>query len=293
MDWISPDHWARLAEEETEAHRLATAHDGWLDRYADWLLWSGGKPPRAEVLYEEVMRRYGFAPRGYLGRQLVIRASDQKQGVLLAGGDPGEIVVRENGLAYLVEPAAGYSSGLFLDQRVNRSWVAGLGAKRMLNLFAYTCSFTVCAAAAGGETCSVDSAQSALRRGRANLAANGIDPADGHRFLVDDATKVVPRLVRRGERFDLIVLDTPTFGRAAGSVFRLEKGLPNLVSQCFELLEPRGSLLVSCNFSPWGEKDLQNLCRKAVGDGLCAMERGERPPEIRRGAVSCRIRKER
>jgi 23S rRNA (cytosine1962-C5)-methyltransferase len=252
-----------------------------------------GKPPRAEGLYEEVMRRYGFAPRGYLGRQLVIRASDQKPGVLLAGGDPGEIVVRENGLAYLVEPAAGYSSGLFLDQRVNRSWVAGLGAKRMLNLFAYTCSFTVCAAAAGGETCSVDSAQSALRRGRANLAANGIDPADGHRFLVDDATKVVPRLVRRGERFDLIVLDPPTFGRAAGSVFRLEKGLPNLVSQCFELLEPRGSLLVSCNFSPWGEKDLQNLCRKAVGDGLCAMERGERPPEIRRGAVSCRIRKER
>ena len=186
MDWISPDHWARLAEEETEAHRLATAHDGWLDRYADWLLWSGGKPPRAEGLYEEVMRRYGFAPRGYLWRQLVIRASDQKPGVLLAGGDPGEIVVRENGLAYLVEPAAGYSSGLFLDQRVNRSWVAGLGAKRMLNLFAYTCSFTVCAAAAGGETCSVDSAQSALRRGRANLAANGIDPADGHRFLVDD-----------------------------------------------------------------------------------------------------------
>ena len=125
------------------------------------------------------------------------------------------------------------------------------------------------------------------------MAANGIDPADGHRFLVDYATKLVPRLIRRGEMFDLIVLDPPTFGRAAGSVFRIEKNLPDLVSQCFELLEPGGSLLVSCNFSEWGEQDLQNLCRKVIGGGLCAMETGERPPEIPRGAVSFRIRKER
>lgn len=293
MEWISPDHWVQLAEEKTDAHRLATASDGWLDRYADWLLWSGGQPPRVEGLRAEVMRRYGFAPRGYLGRELVKKATDQKPAMLLAGEDPGEIVVRENGLAYLVEPAAGYSSGLFLDQRANRRWVAGLGAERMLNLFAYTCSFTVCAAAAGAETCSVDSAKSALGRGRASLEANGIDPADGHRFLVDDATKVVPRLVKRGEKFDLIVLDPPTFGRAGGSVFRIEKNLPDLVSRCFELLEPCGCLLVSCNYSEWGEKDLQSLCREAIDGAPCLMEQGERPSEIPHGAVSCRIRKER
>jgi 23S rRNA (cytosine1962-C5)-methyltransferase len=293
MEWISPDHWARLAEEETDAHRLATAPDGWLDRYADWLLWSGGKPPRVEVLREEVLRRYGFAPRGYLARELVKKATDQKPAIPLAGEDPGEIVVRENGIAYLVEPAAGYSSGLFLDQRANRRWVAGFGAKRMLNLFAYTCSFTVCAAAAGAQTCSVDSAKGVLGRGRENLETNGLDPADGHRFLVDDAIKVVPRLVKRGEKFDLIVLDPPTFGRAGGSVFRIEKNLPDLVSQCFELLEPGGCLLVSCNYSEWGEKDLQNLCREAIYGAPCFMEKGERPPEIPHGAVSCRIRKKR
>ncbi len=293
MNWISSDQWERLAVEATDAHRLATAPDGWLDRYADWLLWSGGKPPRLEELREEVMQRYNFAPRGYLGRQLVIKAADQRPAMLLAGEDPGEIAVRENGLAYLVEPAAGYSSGLFLDQRVNRRWVVEFGASRMLNLFAYTCSFTVCAAAGGAETCSVDAAPGALRRGRANFAANGIDPADGHRFLVDDATKVVPRLIRRGETFDLIVLDPPTFGRAAGSVFRIEKNLPDLVSQSFELLEPGGSLLVSCNFSEWGNKDLQALCWKAIGRGPWAMEAVERPPEMARGAASCRIRRER
>jgi 23S rRNA (cytosine1962-C5)-methyltransferase len=211
----------------------------------------------------------------------------------LAGEDPGEIVVRENGIAYLVEPAAGYSSGLFLDQRANRRWVAGFGAKRMLNLFAYTCSFTVCAAASGAQTCSVDSAKGVLTHGRENLETNGLDPADGHRFLVDDAIKVVTRLVKRGEKFDLIVLDPPTFGRAGGSVFRIEKNLPDLVSQCFELLEPGGCLLVSCNYSEWGEKDLQNLCREAIDGAPCFMEKGERPPEIPHGAVSCRIRKKR
>ncbi len=292
MDWISPDHWSRLAEEETDAHRLATAHDGWLDRYADWLLWSGGKPPRIEGLREEVMRRYSFAPRGYLGRQLVIKASDQKPAMLLAGEDSGEIVVRENGMAYLVEPGAGYSSGLFLDQRVNRRWVAGFGAKRMLNLFAYTCSFTVCAATAGGETCSVDSAQSVLRRGRANLAANGIDPADGHRFLADDATKVVPRLIRRGETFDLIVLDPPTFGRAGGSVFRIEKDLPGLMAECFDLLEPGGWMLVSCNYAEWGARDLRELCERSLVGARFAMEAGGQPAEIPHGAVSWRVRRE-
>ncbi|MBJ7258381.1 MAG: class I SAM-dependent methyltransferase, partial [Chthoniobacterales bacterium] len=216
MDWISPENWARLAGDKTDAHRLATSAEGWLDRYGDWLLWSGGKAPRVEVLRDEVLRRYGFALRGFLVRELVKKATDQKPATLLAGEEPDEITVCENGIAYVVEPAAGYSSGLFLDQRANRRWVAKLGVKRMLNLFAYTCSFTVCAAASGAETCSVDSAKRVLGRGRENLEINGIDPADGHRFLVDDATKVVPRLVKRGEKFDLIVLDPPTFGRAGG-----------------------------------------------------------------------------
>jgi 23S rRNA (cytosine1962-C5)-methyltransferase len=293
MDWISPEQWTAFGAEDTDAHRLANGRGGWLDRYGDWILWSGAGPPQVEGLREEVMGRYGFSPRGWLGRVLVKRAIDQKPAMLLAGENPGEIMVRENGIAYLVEPAAGYSSGLFLDQRANRQWVAAFGAKRMLNLFAYTCSFTVCAAAAGAETCSVDSARSVLGRGRANLETNGIDPAGGHRFLVDDATKVVLRLVKRGEKFDLIVLDPPTFGRAAGNVFRIEKNLPDLVSQCFGLLEPGGCLLASCNYSEWGKKDLQNLCREAVAGAPYSIEYGERPPEIPHGAVSCRIRKER
>jgi 23S rRNA (cytosine1962-C5)-methyltransferase len=123
------------------------------------------------------------------------------------------------------------------------------------------------------------------------LEINGIDPADGHRFLVDDAMKVVPRLHKRGETFDIIVLDPPTFGRAGGSVFRIEKNLPDLVTGCFDLLGPGGWLLVSCNYSEWNEKDLQGLCREELKGAACRMERGELPPEIPQGSISCRIRR--
>ena len=290
MDWISGDLWSRFREEHTDAHRVANAKDGWLDRYRDWILWSGGKPPRAETLRDELSVCYNFAPRGYLARELVRKASDQKPATLIAGEEPGEITVQENGLSYLVEPAGGYSSGLFLDQRLNRQWVSGLGAKRMLNLFAYTCSFTVCAASAGAETCSVDASKRVLGAGRRNLELNGIDPTDGHRFLADDAMKVVPRLLKRGETFDLIVLDPPTFGRADRRVFRIEKDLPALVRDCFAMLEPGGWLLVSCNYTEWGANELRKECELALGGIKAEFQPGELPPEIAWGAVSWRIR---
>ena len=291
MDWMSGELWERLKAEQTDAHRVANGTDGWLDRYGEWILWSGGKPPRVETLRDELSVRYNFAPRGYLGRELVRKASDQKPAALIAGEEPCEITVQENGLSYLVEPAGGYSSGLFLDQRLNREWVSGLGAKRMLNLFAYTCSFTVCAASSGAETCSVDASKRVLGTGRRNLELNGIDPAEGHRFLVDDAIKVVPRLLKRGETFDLIVLDPPTFGRAGGRVFRIEKDLPVLVRDSFAMLERGGWLLVSCNYGEWTPSDLKELCDEALRGGRYRAEEGKTPAEIPRASLSLRIRR--
>ncbi|MFM8459505.1 MAG: hypothetical protein ACKOB0_11280, partial [Chthoniobacterales bacterium] len=101
MDWISPAQWTTLAEERTDAHRVANGKDGWLDRYGDWILWSGGRRLRVETLRDELSARYGFAPRGYLARELVRKASDQKPAALVAGEEPDEITVEENGLSYL------------------------------------------------------------------------------------------------------------------------------------------------------------------------------------------------
>lgn len=288
---MSGKFWKQLAKERTDAHRVATGRDGYLDRYGDWILWSGGTAPCVEVLREELLARYGFAARGFLERKKVRKASDQKPAELIAGEEPGKIVVRENGFSFEVEPAAGYSSGLFLDQRLNRRWVARLGAERMLNLFAYTCSFTVCAAAGGAQTCSVDAAKRVLECGRESLRLNGIDPVDGHRFLADDVMKVVPRLAKRSEKFDLIVLDPPTFGRADGRVFRIEKDLEEVVRGCWELLATGGWLLVSCNYAEWEANDLRRRIAAALGGEKFTCAAGELPPEIPRGAVAWRIGK--
>lgn len=291
MNWISGELWDRCGAERTDVHRVATGRDGYVDRYGEWILWSGDRAPRAETLREELMSRFGFAPRGYLARELVRNAADQKPARLVAGDEPGEITVAEAGVKYRVEPAGGYSSGLFLDQRLNRQWVRELAPRKMLNLFAYTGSFTVCAAMGGAETCSVDAAKRALDRARVNLQRNDIDPADGHRFLADDVMKVVPRLAKRAERFDLIVLDPPTFGRAGGRVFRIEKDLAGLVRECFELLERGGSLLVSCNYAAWTASDLRAVCAEALVGRSCGFAAGECPPEIAGGAVSWRLRR--
>lgn len=291
MDWISREQWASLHGEGTDVHRVATERGGWLDRYGGWVVWSGNGTPDMARLNSEMAARYGFVPRGCLVRGLVRTAPEQQAAHLLSGEAPGVLAVREAGLVYEVEPAGGYSTGFFPDQRINRRWIAGLGAKRMLNLFAYTCSFTVCAAAAGAETCSVDASKRALERGRRNLELNGIDSTSGHRFLADDARKVVARLSRRGEEFDAIVLDPPTFGRAGGAAFRIEGDLPDLVRGCWRLLARGGWLLVSTNYARWTPRILRDVCSEALRGEACRMTPGELPPEIPRGAVSWRIQK--
>lgn len=293
MNWITRVDWDRLAGEGTNAHRVAWSAGGWLDRYDEWVLWSGDGAPDAAFLDAEMSARYRFIPRGFLARKLAKSAAGQEPALAVAGDPPGEMVVRENGLSYGVDLCGGYSTGLFLDQRLNRRWVRDLAPRRMLNLFAYTCSFSVCAAAGGGSTCSVDVSKRALAKGRANFVLNGLSLSDNHRFFTDDVTKVVPRLARRGERFDLVVLDPPTFGRAGGHVFRIEQQLPLLVSQCFDLLDDAGWMLVACNFAKWSPEDLQACCAGALRGTRYSMTPGNVPAEIRRGAVSCRIQKPR
>ena len=106
-------------------------------------------------------------------------------------------VVHEEGLCYEIDFLAGYSCGLFLDQRANRRWLRTSNVKNMLNIFSYTCSFSVVAAVGGARTLSIDLSRSALERGRRNFALNGLS-LEGRRFIADDVFDVLPRLARRG-----------------------------------------------------------------------------------------------
>ena len=105
-------------------------------------------------------------------------------------------------MSYGIDFGAGYSVGLFIDQRENRRFVRDVTPRTLLNCFAYTCSFSVVAASVGAKTVSIDLSKKSLERGRENFALNALR-TDDHRFVTDDVMEVLPRLARRGEKFDV------------------------------------------------------------------------------------------
>ena len=180
---------------------------------------------------------------------------------------------------------AGYSAGLFLDQRANRAVARTGDVRRLLNTFAYTCSFSVAAALAGAETVSVDLSKKSLDRGRENFALNGLDPIAerGHRFLADDVLEVLPRLARRGEKFDAIILDPPTFSRGnKGRKFQIEHDLEALFLAALEVAAPRARVLLSTNCTRLDRRALESIARYGLKIGRRAGDLHSEPelPDI-------------
>ena len=162
---------------------------------------------------------------------------------------PLRFVIQENGVNYLMDMGAGYSQGIFLDQRDNRAELRRIcrPGMKVLNTFAYTGAFSVCAALAGAQTTTLDLAQPCLSWCRENMALNDIDP-DDHYFCKGDALHWMDRFARQGRRFDIIVLDPPTFSRdEKGHVWRVEKDYDHLVNLAAACLAPHGRILCSTN----------------------------------------------
>jgi 23S rRNA (cytosine1962-C5)-methyltransferase len=262
--------WAALAAEGTEAHRLASGPELWLERFGADALLSYQTEPGRDALLAEVEARcvvYGYKPARIFGKYLPQQASERGAPVLLRGDAGGslETEVREAGVTYGLDFAGGYSAGLFIDQRANRARLRAWKPKRVLNTFAYTCSFSVVAALAGAETVSVDLSKRSLTRGEGNFARNGLDAKAGHRFIADDVLAVLPRLARRGEKFDAIVLDPPTFSRnQAGAAFQVQRDFGQLVTLALEVAAPGARILLSVNHSAMRVADLEWAARNAL-----------------------------
>ncbi|OGP56840.1 MAG: hypothetical protein A2V65_02620 [Deltaproteobacteria bacterium RBG_13_49_15] len=177
-----------------------------------------------------------------------------------------ETTVRENTLRFSVDLNDGLNCGLFLDMRKNRSLVAEKAkGLNVLNCFAYTCSFGVYARNGGAaRLVNVDISQKALERGRINYSLNGIEPAE-YEFIRADAMNYMERAARKGDRFDLIILDPPSFARYRNRVFSVKKDLAHLVDRALCALKHEGMLFVSSNFSSLTRKDLLTAVRFAAG----------------------------
>jgi 23S rRNA (cytosine1962-C5)-methyltransferase len=226
-----------------------------IDRYGDYavLAVSSEEAERQAQAMADFLLTHGFAGV-YLKRRE--RRDLRRVGALevaplepIAGQHaPSELVVVEQGLKIACQLNDGLSTGLFFDQRDNRQRVRELSSgKLVLNLFAYTCSFSVAAALGGAlRVTSVDVGGRALERGRANFVANGVEPGR-HEFVQADAVRFVRGAVKHGRKVDLIVLDPPSFGTVGRATFKFERDIEGLMADCLRLLAPSGHLLCVTN----------------------------------------------
>ncbi len=171
--------------------------------------------------------------------------------------------------------------GIFPEQRAQWAWIRETVAAahrplRVLNLFAYSGGSTLAAARAGAEVCHLDASKGMVQWARANAALNGLE-SHPIRWIVDDAHKFLNREVRRGRRYDGIILDPPTYGRGGnGETYKIERDLTETLRLCRALLSdaPR-FLLLSAHTPGHTPVVLSNVLTQALSGLGGAVSAGE------------------
>ena len=251
--------------EGTDAHRLCTIHDGWVERFGRDILISFKNIAARERLTMELYL-WGKTADFKFGRifaRFLPKRNEERETPRQIFGETSESlqsVVTERGFKFGVDFSAGYSVGLFIDQRENRTHLKNLAPERVLNCFAYTCSFSVVAASAGAATVSVDLSKKSLDRGRENFSLNNLPPSN-HQFMADDVMSVLPRMARRGEKFSAIILDPPTFSRSESGAFQVERHFEKLLLAALEVADRNAHILLSTNCSTLREHALEVMGR--------------------------------
>ena len=265
---------ALLDPESTDCYRVRHGASDrtagfYADRLGDWLLAEADMEleDRDQVALLRTSARV-LGVRGVYLKRLTNNAGQKEPPLrhVLCEQSPERFTVRENSVKFELGFNEGYSVGLFLDQRDNRRRLlsghvaAGFPLREaetrnskpeILNCFAYTCGFSVCAALGGARTTSLDLSKKYLEWGKRNFALNGLDPA-AHDFIYGDAFDWLRRLAKKGRAFDAVLLDPPTFSQSKeGGVFRAEKDYGRLVTTALPVLKRGGVLFASTNAADW------------------------------------------
>ena len=264
----SLDKRSSLLGGDTNALRLVDGEGDdlpglFLDAFANrWLV-----STRSDHLDREV--REWIEQQGHTCYWKQLDQHDKESPTHIAGPSQNKpFVARESGVDYLINFNAGYSQGIFLDQRLNRQRVRNevREGQTVLNTFAYTGAFSVCAALGGATTTTLDLSQVYLDWARENFRANDIDPAE-HYFCKGDTFHWLKRFARQGRTFDGIILDPPTFSRDdKGKVFRVEKDYHQLVRMAHACLAEGGWILCCTNCRKLDPRDFSRMVREGAPD---------------------------
>lgn len=188
------------------------------------------------------------------------RAQGEAQTRLMAGSVPDPHVVTEQGAKYLVHVMRGQNHGLFLDMAQGRAWLKRHSLhENILNLFAYTCAFSVVALQAGAaQVVNLDMSQGALAVGQQNHRLNNL-PAKA-RFLGHDIFKTWGKISKMGP-YGVIVIDPPSYQKGS---FIASKDYAKLIRRLPDLLEPQGHVLLCLNAPELGTQFLHALVTEAA-----------------------------
>lgn len=204
------------------------------------------------------------------GKSVYWKQLDKSQKVspshLFGPTQASSFLAKESGVNYNISFQSGYSQGIFLDQRENRQRVRtrSISGGRILNTFAYTGAFSVCAALGGAITTTLDLSQPYLDWAKQNFQANQLDPTQ-HYFCKGDTFHWLKRFARQGRQFDGIILDPPTFSRdQKGKVFRVEKDYHTLIELATQCLAPSGWILASTNCRKLSIDDFRHEVSKGL-----------------------------
>ena len=201
-----------------------------LERYADIIL----RRPDPQALWRKAETPIWKSADGTF-------TGDRDAAWSLSQSVPDRWPVTIGDLRFWIHPSAFKHTGVFPEQAPNWEWMTNLINKqkreiKVLNLFAYTGGATLACAKAGAQVVHVDGSRVAIKWARENAALNKLD-AKPIRWITDDVMTFVKREVRRGNKYDAIILDPPAFGHGAdGEVWKIETDFPVLISELKELL---------------------------------------------------------
>jgi 23S rRNA (cytosine1962-C5)-methyltransferase len=178
---------------------------------------------------------------------------------------PKGLVVREHGIQFYADLQSGQKTGLFLDHRENRRFVEGPSAGRtVLNCFAYTGAFSLYALRGGARTVvSVDIGKGLAEAAAANVALNGFDP-QRHSFVTDDCFDLLSRYAEEDRRFDLVILDPPSFAKSKQSRYAAIRAYTKLNALAMRCLAPGGLMATASCTSQVGPEAFKEMIAAAA-----------------------------
>jgi 23S rRNA (cytosine1962-C5)-methyltransferase len=184
---------------------------------------------------------------------------------------PERWTIRYDQLSFYIKPTSFKHTGLFPEQAINWRWAmdkiqaAGRPIK-VLNLFGYTGGATVAAAYAGAEVCHVDAAKGMVQWAKENIQLSGLSDRTV-RYITDDVFKFVQREQRRGNKYDAVIMDPPSYGRGpSGEMWKLEKDLYPFLQSCMQILSDKPLFfLINSYTAGLSPTVIQNLLTMSLG----------------------------